>query len=396
MGRVQMTALFAPVLLLVTPALAQTPACGTQPRCTEVASFTATVTDFRTSNNGRTKIITATVRFQNRLNRPLVLGYVDGSGVATDDQGNRYVLYGENAVRAIGIVSRQGLDPKFVLEPGQWSDARFELMWNPSGREIYGLSFNLELAIRELTPIQGRQWRLGLEHIIQFKRLSDAPQAAEAPAARPAAAASTPTGSTAAAAAAAAPPAPQEDLCAGKARCAHPGPFIAEIQNITSALAGTYSDHVLRINVQFRNVTNQPLILGYTAKSSKMIDDLGNEYYWGRAGTYDRSVTGMGTVEARTAGADFVLQPGQQRTAMFELRRYATARKQLGTSFTWDFAVQQLEILPSGQIQPGRQYSLNYPGLGVRPPTAAGSPAQQQATPAESIQQLKDLFKKKK
>lgn len=152
----------------------------------------------------------------------------------------------------------------------------------------------------------------------------------------------------------------------------------------------------MRVNVQFRNVTNEPLILGYRAKSAKMADDLGNVYDWGRAGTYDRSVTGMGTVEARSAGADFLLQPGQQRTAAFELIRYATARKQLGASFPWNFAVQQLEILPSRQVQPGRQYSLNFQALDVRPPTAAGSPAQRQTTPAESIQQVRDLFKKKK
>lgn len=386
MRRIHLVALAAGLLAIALPAAAQTPGCGGQPRCAEVASFTATITDFRTSTNGRTKVLTATVRFQNRLNRPLILGYVDGSGVATDDQGNRYVLYGENAVRAIGVISRQGLDPKFVLEAGQWSDARFELVWNPSGRDIIGLGFDLELAIRELNPIQGRQYRLGLEHALQFKGLGDAPAAA--PAAGP---------SQVSAAPAAAPAAPMEDLCAGKARCAHPGPFVAEIQNITSALSGPYQDHVMRINVQFRNVTSEPLILGYSAKSSKMVDNLGNEYYWGHAGTYDRSVTGMGIVESRSAGADFVLQPGQQRMATFQVTRYSTIRKQLGTGFTWDFAVEQLEILPSSQVRAGRQYSLNFQDLAVRPPTAAGAPAQQrQATPAESMQQLKDLFKKKK
>ncbi len=391
MQRKHQLALLASLLLLEMSVAAQTPGCAGQSRCAEVASFTATITDFRTSVNGRTKVITATVRFQNRLNRPLILGYVDGSGVATDEQGNRYVLYGENAVRAMGIISRQGLDPKFVLEPGQWSDARFELIWNPSGREIIGLSFDLELAIRELNPIQGRQFRLGMEHALQFKRLGDAPAAAPAVA---------PVQTAAAASAAAAPPAPMEDLCAGKPRCAHPGPFVAEIQNITSALSGTYQDHVLRVNVQFRNVSDQPLILGYTATSSKMVDDLGNEYYWGRAGTYDRSVTGMGIVEGRSAGAGFVLQPGQQRMATFQLIRYSTARKQLGTSFTWDFAVEQLEVLPSSQIQTGRQYSLNFQDLGVRPPTAAGSKAsgtqRQQQSPGEAVQQLKDLFRRKK
>lgn len=387
----------AGVMLAGSAAAAQTPGCGAQPRCAEVASFTATVTDFRTSNNGRTKVITATVRFQNRLNRPLTLGYVEGSGLATDDQGNRYVLYGEGAVRAMGVISRQSLDPKFVLEPGQWSDARFEMYWNP-GREIIGLRFDMEMAIRELIPVQGRQYRLGLEHAIQFRGLGDAPapvsQTAPAPAAAQPAATAT--------AAPAAPAVPQQDLCAGKPKCSHPGPFVAEVQNITSALSGTYQDHVVRINVQFRNVSDQPMILGYSAKSSKMVDDLGNEYHWGQANTYDRSVTGMGVVESRNANADFVLQPGQQRMATFQLVRYSTARKQLGMTFTWDFAVEELRVLPSNQITTGRQYSLNFQNLEIRPPTGAGAAAtggrgsQRQQTPAESMQQLKDLFKKKK
>ena len=361
----------------------QTPSCAGQARCTEVASFTATVTDFRTSTRDRYKVITATVRFQNKLNRPLILGFVEGSGVATDDQGNRYQLYGDAAVRAMGIINRQGLDPKFVLEPGQASDARFELTWQARRTDIIGLSFMLEMAVREISPIQGRQYRLGVEHALRFEGLGDQ-------AAAPAAAA--PVTATAATM-------PQEDLCAGRPGSAHPRPGVAEVQKIPAALTGRYPTqrHVLRLNVRFRNVTDQPLILGYSSGTSKIIDDLGNEYYWGSAGTYDTSVTGMGVVQRNQANPEFVLQPGESRNATFQLFR-SIGRSQVGTGFTWDFAVETLEVLPSKQVRSLRQYSLNFQDLTARTP-AAGAPAgrnQQQQTPGEAVQQLKDLFKKKK
>lgn len=385
MQRLTFTLLIA-ALLPVLPATGQTPSCAGQARCTEVASFTATVTDFRTSVRDRYKVITATIRFQNKLNRPLILGFVEGSGVATDDQGNRYQLYGDGAVRAMGIINRQGLDPKFVLEPGQASDARFEMTWQARRSDIIGLSFVLELAVREITPIQGRQYRLGVEHALRIEGLGDQMAAPAAPAAAPSPSAAAAT-------------IPQEDLCAGKQRCAHPGPFVAEVQNISGALTGSYPSqrHVLRINVRFRNVTDQPLILGYSSGTSKIIDDLGNEYYWGSANTYDKSVTGMGVVQAREANPEFVLQPGESRNATFQLFR-SIGRSQVGSGFTWDFAVETLEVLPSKQVRSLRQYSMNIQDLTARPP-AAGAPAsrnQQQQTPAESVQQLKDLFKRKK
>ena len=47
--------------------------------CAEVASFAAAITDFRASQyDQNTKAVSATVRFVNKTNRPLILGYVRG------------------------------------------------------------------------------------------------------------------------------------------------------------------------------------------------------------------------------------------------------------------------------------------------------------------------------
>jgi len=68
--------------------------CGNQPLCTESPDFAATITDFRTSTAGQWKVIDVVVRFQNKINQPIILGYVNGSLDATDDQGNRYGMAG--------------------------------------------------------------------------------------------------------------------------------------------------------------------------------------------------------------------------------------------------------------------------------------------------------------
>ena len=121
--------------------------------CAEVSSFLANVTDFRTSVSGRYRIVATTIRFTNKLNRPLILGYVPSSGV--DDGRSRESLseqWRAELVRGIGLISSGALDVKFVLQPGESSDARFEFGWEP-GHEIYGTAYEVELAIREIDQV---------------------------------------------------------------------------------------------------------------------------------------------------------------------------------------------------------------------------------------------------
>src|SRR4051794_15801718 len=93
--------------------------CGDRPTCAEVTSFVATVGDFRVSTQGRTRLLTFTVRFRNKTDRVLRLAYVRGSGVAIDDQGNRYTVPSPQSVRAIGEITDNSFDPKFALAPGE-------------------------------------------------------------------------------------------------------------------------------------------------------------------------------------------------------------------------------------------------------------------------------------
>ncbi|GEM_PF-948918 len=144
--------------------------CGTQPACYDASDFAATITDFRTTAQGGYRIIDVTMRFINKTNTTLGLGYANGSGLATDDRGNRYAVGGPNAFRGIGVVNGNSFDPKFSVRPGGYGDARFELLFAP-GQAIIGSTFELDLTVNEINTVEGNQHTLGGEFPLEFKSL---------------------------------------------------------------------------------------------------------------------------------------------------------------------------------------------------------------------------------
>jgi hypothetical protein len=146
--------------------------CGGRPLCFEANDFAATLLEFRTSESGGFKILDAALRFQNKTNRPIALGYADQSGFAIDDRGNRFGLspWGGNGVRGMGIVSGNNIDPKFMLQPGGSADAHFELVWREGG--IQGVSYELGMSIREINALEGNQFSLGSETPLDFQGLT--------------------------------------------------------------------------------------------------------------------------------------------------------------------------------------------------------------------------------
>lgn len=328
--------------------------CRGLPSCAEVTSFTATVTDFRESTSGTYRIVSATVRFQNRTSGPLVLGYVAGSGLAVDDRGNRYQVQSGRGVKAIGEINAGTFDPKFVLQPGETSDARFEFIWRPNRGDIYGTTYEIEMAIREIDPVTAQQYRLGKEHALHFSGFGEG-----------AAVAAAATGATASGdAPAAEAPEPVKDPCGGDVRCNHAGPFVAEVVRVNLSKRDPYNDQIVETTVRFSNVSNEPIVLGYQSGSSVIVDDAGNRYAWGRPGTHDTSVKGIGLVTGRSADPSFRLDPGQSRNATFT-NWFRAGRRQVGTSYAFDFTVEQLEILPSQQIRSVREYAVGFRDLGT-------------------------------
>jgi hypothetical protein len=322
---------------------AATPKCAAGASCVDTRSFTATVTGFRSSKQGSKRVLTATIHFVNKTSKPLTIGYVSESGVALDELGNRYEVPGVGAVRAIGEISGTNFDPKFTLPPGEGSDARFELSWEP-GKAKAGSIYELDLAIREITPTTGDQFKLGTEHALHFASLG-----------QPAAAA--PSGASPSTAAAPADP------CGGSPRCFNAGTFIAEVVQVqpTAMTAGT-RHHSVAFNIRFKNISDRPVILAYRSASSAGLDNFGNGFTWGRPGTHDTSVKGIGIVTGRSADTQFQLAPGQARSATFNLVRF-NAKPPIGESWNYDVIIDEIEIQPGQVVKSVRQNSLNFTRL---------------------------------
>ncbi|MES1260206.1 MAG: hypothetical protein ABUS49_00620, partial [Acidobacteriota bacterium] len=250
-----------------------TSACSGKRYCDEVNSFAAIVTDFRPSTyDTSTRLVSATVRFLNKTDRPLILGYVRNSGVAVDEQGNRYVLASPQNVRGIAeITGGRDFDPKFIVQPNQTADARFEFSWKWNGRDVIGqLAWDVDLTVREVNEVAPGQYRFGQEHALQFKALPGRNATSAVPAPAPVA---PPQGTPAGP-----PPPPEPDACSGRSRCYDAGPFVAEIVQGSLTREGNFADRVVRLNVRFRNKTNEPLVLAYVARTSVLSDNFGKRF----------------------------------------------------------------------------------------------------------------------
>jgi hypothetical protein len=174
------------------PGILNPEACAGDSTCTEVPSFVAIITDFRLDLVRGSRVITATVRFVNKLDRTLVLGYVQGSGIVTDEQGNRYRALESTAVRGIGEIVAEQPNPKFHLGPGEINDTRFEFTLENENRAL-GTQYTVDLTVGELAPtpsealvrLFGRddpdvnaggphQWRVDKQDRLHFSGFTDA------------------------------------------------------------------------------------------------------------------------------------------------------------------------------------------------------------------------------
>ena len=190
------------------------------------------------------------------------------------------------------------------------------------------------------------------------------------------------------------------DPCAGAPRCYNAGTFIAEVTQVSaSAMTAGARHQLVTINIRFRNIGDKPAILAYRAGSSAALDNFGNGFTWGRPGTHDTSVKGIGMVEGKVVDTQFQLAPGQSRAASFGIIRF-NAKPPIGDAWNYDLVVEEIEIQPGQVVRSVRQNSINYTGLraGAFPAASdasgvAGAPS---ATPLDVANKMIDLFNKKK
>jgi hypothetical protein len=159
--------------------------------------------------------------------------------------------------------------------------------------------------------------------------------------------------------------------------CFDAGPFQANVSQMTMSQQGYW--HIIRMNVQFRNSSNQPLIIAYREGSMVMIDNNGNSYQG--AGGNPGELQGMGIDRGNQTDSQFVLAPGQTGSAMFSVARARGNDSPIGTGFTYNLTIDELQAQNGAMAIPVRQYNLNFPSLtpttlgAAMPSGGAGVPA---------------------
>jgi len=357
------------------PQAAQVDACAGLQRCYDAGPFVAEIVQVTPSITKLTynwHIMTMSIRFRNKTNAPLALGYIARSGALVDNFGNRYVPSNPDDVRGIGKVDAQKADPQFTLQPGEARAATFM-----QAREIrdtnrpMGQTFTFSLSIAQLEVLyNGQQIRTTREHSLTF---ADWPIAGAAPSSGNAAPGNAVPGT-------AAPGAPaaisQGDACAGRARCYDAGSFVAEVVQTTPSIVKlTLPWHVVEMNIRFTNKSNQPIVLAYQSKSGHLTDNFSNSY----VPSNPQDVKGMGVIAGGKADPQFVLRPGESRAATFsQSRAIREANKPMGMDYTYVMSIAELAVLYNGQqIQTIRDNSLTFTGI-----TMGGAVAGNGAAPA--------------
>lgn len=300
-------------------------AAAAQTTKVESSAFKAEVTSFQTAvaaGNTGNHYITATVHLQNKTKFPLILGASANAFNVTDDQGNRYAAV---SFRGIQPASNGSIDTKFVLDPESGSDMLVEFVWHQAPSVIFGVSFDMNMGIRELKKLEGNQYQLGAETPVHFTGLK--------------------TGYT------------SVDTSDHKLDA---GPFRAQVTRARFGRSGRWQV-VADFTMKLENTTDKPMILAYERSSAYGIDNEGNFYGRGAASANNVQVTGIGEVSHDQADPQFVLAPGESKEVQVTISR--AQRFTPGTEFNLYVALQSLEILPSKQIRSLRQYSLAFPKI---------------------------------
>lgn len=142
-------------------------------------------------------------------------------------------------------------------------------------------------------------------------------------------------------------------------QCFNAGPFAAAVTQMTMSQQGYW--HIIRMNLQFQNLTDQPLIIAYHEGSMVMVDNLGNTYQ--AAGGNPGAVQGMGIDRGNQTDSQFVLGPGQTGNALYSVARSRGNDSAIGTGFSYNFTIDELQAQNGAQAIAVRQYNLNLPTL---------------------------------
>src|SRR5215831_2720451 len=157
--------------------------------------------------------------------------------------------------------------------------------------------------------------------------------------------------------------------------CFDAGVFQANVSQMTASDERGW--HIIRMNIQFHNSTNQPLVIAYHDGSMVMVDNNGNTYI--PAGGNPGQLQGMGIDRGNQTDSQFVLGAGQTGNALFSVARGRGPTSPIGTAYSYNFTIDELQLQNGAMAIPVRTYNLNFPSLAPGVSNAAftsgGSPA---------------------
>src|SRR5579871_712379 len=154
--------------------------------------------------------------------------------------------------------------------------------------------------------------------------------------------------------------------------CFDSGPFQANVSQMTASQEGGW--HIIRMTIQFHNASNQPLVIAYHDGSMVMVDNNGNTYI--PAGGNPGQLQGMGIDRGTQTDSQFQLGPGQTGNALFSVARNRPANSPIGTGYSYNFTIDELQLQNGALAIPVRTYNLNFPTLAPgtsNAPFASGS-----------------------
>jgi hypothetical protein len=162
--------MLAATLAFAVPAIAQTDPCEGRTLCENPGPFVAEIVQASPSMHGNNHHVRVIVRVRNTGSEPLVLGYVQNSGVMEDELGNRYIVdwrYRDH-VNGIGQVTRNQADAQFVLAPG--AVRNFTVVYQRyTGRSPQiARSYSPALTIAQLQPLSPTQVRTVSEYSLNY------------------------------------------------------------------------------------------------------------------------------------------------------------------------------------------------------------------------------------
>jgi hypothetical protein len=141
--------------------------------------------------------------------------------------------------------------------------------------------------------------------------------------------------------------------------CFDAGPFQANVSQMTMSQEGPW--HVIRMTIQFHNSTDQPLVIAYHDGSMVMVDNNGNTYI--PAGGNPGQLQGMGIDRGAQTDSQFQLGAGQTGTALFSVARNRSATSPIGSGYSYNLSIDQLQLQNGALALAVRTYNLNFPSL---------------------------------